>query len=77
MRIFRERLSVYGCSFFPFFGLESEVWDLIVLIPDHCVSIYFQIFNSLSVQGPVVQSIVSLTSSLHVRGQLVKCFTTL
>ena len=26
-------------------------------------------------QGPVVQSIVSLTSSL--RGQLVKCFTTL
>ena len=28
-----------------------------------------------AVQGPVVQSIVSLTSSL--RGQLVKCFTTL
>ena len=27
------------------------------------------------VQGPVVQSMVSLTSSL--RGQLVKCFTTL
>ena len=26
-------------------------------------------------QGPVVQSVVSLTSSL--RGQLVKCFTTL
>ena len=32
-------------------------------------------FNRASVQGPVVQSIVSLTSSL--RGQLVKCFTTL
>ena len=29
----------------------------------------------LKLQGPVVQSIVSLTSSL--RGQLVKCFTTL
>ena len=28
-----------------------------------------------SLQGPVVQSIVSLTSSL--RGQLIKCFTTL
>ena len=28
-----------------------------------------------SLQGPVVQSIVSLTSSL--RGQLVKCFVTL
>ena len=33
-------------------------------------------FNgSYNKQGPVVQSIVSLTSSL--RGQLVKCFTTL
>ena len=31
--------------------------------------------GSLADQGPVVQSIVSLTSSL--RGQLVKCFTTL
>ena len=30
---------------------------------------------SISKQGPVVQSIVSLTSSL--RGQLVKCFMTL
>ena len=29
----------------------------------------------VSYQGPVVKSIVSLTSSL--RGQLVKCFTTL
>ena len=29
----------------------------------------------IEVQGPVVQSIVSLTSSL--RGQLVKCFMTL
>ena len=29
----------------------------------------------ITVLGPVVQSIVSLTSSL--RGQLVKCFTTL
>ena len=33
------------------------------------------LYVSLSHLGPVVQSIVSLTSSL--RGQLVKCFTTL
>ena len=31
--------------------------------------------TDLKCQGPVVQSILSLTSSL--RGQLVKCFTTL
>ena len=35
----------------------------------YCIS------GGLTDQGPVVQSIVSLTSSL--RGQLVKCFTTL
>ena len=38
---------------------------------DHKVSYHL----SLELQGPVVQSIVSLTSPL--RGQLVKCFTTL
>ena len=32
-------------------------------------------FTSICPQGPVVQSIVSLTSSL--RGQLLKCFVTL
>ena len=32
-------------------------------------------FSTANHQGPVVQSIVSLTSSL--RGQLVKCFMTL
>ena len=36
---------------------------------NNCISLLF------AVQGPVVQSIVSLTSSL--RGQLVKCFMTL
>ena len=34
-----------------------------------------KVSSKLTYQGPVVQSIVSLTSSL--RGQLVKCFTTL
>ena len=26
-----------------FFGFEGEVWDLIVSIPDHCLSLYFEI----------------------------------
>ena len=25
------------------FGFESGMWDVIVLIPDHCLSIYFLI----------------------------------
>ena len=28
------------CPSFPF-GFECGMWDLIVLIPDHCISIYF------------------------------------
>ena len=39
------------------------------------VNMAFLVCFHLAVQGPVVQSIVSLTSSL--RGQLVKCFMTL
>ena len=29
------------CPSFPF-GIEAEMWDVIVLIPDHCLSIYFR-----------------------------------
>ena len=39
------------------------------------LKIYCMLLPSIRYLGPVVQSIVSLTSSL--RGQLVKCFTTL
>ena len=28
-------------SSFPF-GIEGGMWDVIVLIPDHCLSIYFE-----------------------------------
>ena len=28
------------CPSFPF-GIEGGVWDVIVLIPHHCLSIYF------------------------------------
>ena len=40
----KERLSkrvsklVFGC--FPF-GFEGRIWDLIVSVPDHCLSFYF------------------------------------
>ena len=28
------------CPSFPF-GIEGGIWDVIVFIPDHCLSIYF------------------------------------
>ena len=37
---FHKRLSVYVFSYFPF-GFEGRMWDLIVSVPDHCLSFYF------------------------------------
>ena len=33
-------LSVYVFSYSPF-GFEGKMWDLIVSVPDHCLSFYF------------------------------------
>ena len=37
---FRKLLSIYVFSSFPF-GFEGRIWDLIVSVPDHCLSFYF------------------------------------
>ena len=39
-RAFRKLPSVYVFSYFPF-GFEGRIWDLIVSVPDHCLSFYF------------------------------------
>ena len=35
-------LSMYVFSCFPF-GFEGRIWDLIVSVPDHCLSFYFDL----------------------------------
>ena len=38
---FRRKLaSIYVFSYFPF-GFEGRMWDLIVSVPDHCLSFTF------------------------------------
>ena len=37
---FRKLSSIYVFSYFPF-GFEGRMWDLIVSVPDHCLSFYF------------------------------------
>ena len=37
---FRKLLSVYVFSYLPF-CFEGRMWDLIVSVPDHCLSFYF------------------------------------
>ena len=39
---FRKLLSVYVFSYFPF-GFDGRMWDLIVSVPDHCLSFYFEL----------------------------------
>ena len=38
--------SIYVFSYFPF-GFEGRMWDLIVSVPDHCLSFYFVNENRL------------------------------
>ena len=37
---FRKLSSIYVFSYFPF-CFEGRIWDLIVSVPDHCLSFYF------------------------------------
>ena len=38
---FRKLPSIYVFSYF-LFGFEGRMWDLIVSVPDHCLSFYFR-----------------------------------
>ena len=52
---FRKLPSIYVFSYFPF-GFEGRMWDLIVSVPDHCLSFYFCLI-SLSYNGSAWQFI--------------------
>ena len=41
MRVLRGRLSSCECASLPF-GSGGGMWDLIVLVPDHCLSFSFE-----------------------------------
>ena len=47
-RAFRELLSICIFSYFPF-GFEGRIWDLIVAVPEQCLSFYFTFSCSLCV----------------------------
>ena len=42
---FRKLSSIYVFSYFPF-GFEGRIWDLIVSVPEHCLSFYFSACGS-------------------------------
>ena len=47
---FRKLSSIYVFSYFPF-GFEGRIWDLVVSVPDHCLSFTFRVccFQTLDV----------------------------
>ena len=47
---FRKLWSIYVFSYFPF-GFEGRMWDLIVSVPDHCLSFYFEFRNQFIVSA--------------------------
>ena len=63
MRVFRGRLSNFVCVLLSLLVLGGRMWVVIVLIPDHCLSIYFVHFTAMS-----YKCIWSPNSSLLWRG---------
>ena len=49
-------LKFFVCSSFPF-GIEGWMWDVIVLIPDHCLSIYLLIMHRRQKFGGLVYTL--------------------
>ena len=45
--VFCKLPSIYVFSYFPI-GFEGRIWDLIVSVPDHCLSFYFTCTQPLS-----------------------------
>ena len=52
VRAFRTLLSMYVFSYFPF-GFEGKIWDLIVSVPDHCLSFYFSCLMQIHCQSMI------------------------
>ena len=58
-RSFRRLLSIYVFSYFPF-GFEGRMWDLIISVPDHCLSFHFVGRSSTSQGSHYLHSLQSL-----------------
>ena len=62
-------------KFMSMISCSAELSMIFLIISGSGSTLFALYAERLKIQGPVVQSVVSLTSSL--RGQLVKCFATL
>ena len=65
MRVFCERLLIGVCAAFTF-DFEVGVWDLIVFVPDHCLSFCFpsKMFNLMQLMLCVLKTNTILLDAL-------------
>ena len=52
---FRKLPSIYVFSYFSF-GFKGRIWDLIVSVPDHCLSFYFTYESPMLRTNPALMS---------------------
>ena len=65
---FRKLSSIYVFSYFPF-GFEGRIWDLIVSVPDHCLSFYLLElfgFSHLVIAKAVLYPITDVTDFFNI-----------
>ena len=60
---FRKLPSIYVFSYFPF-GFEDRMWDLIVSVPDHCLSFYFSLHEAQMISNPTFSFVFIVFSCL-------------
>ena len=54
-------------SYFPF-GFEGRIWDLIVSVPDHCLSFYFSLIGPRQVNLVIIAYASSESSGEPAQG---------
>ena len=66
------QLGRYVFSYFPF-GFGGGMWDLIVSVPDHCLSFYFS-WYAFVYRGSYMSAHV-LSNLLNALGKKIRCET--
>ena len=61
---FRKLPSINVFSYFPF-GFEGRMWDLIILVPDHCLTFYFTCMVDFATYSPLPQCFSIFGNILH------------
>ena len=54
----------FVCDSFPF-GFEFGMWDFVMLIPNHCLSIYFSLFLD--------STFIFIAHQYKIKGIILKC----